>query len=792
MLARYRIAAIVVCVTLGIQPAPAQNDVVIGVISDGPAAANRSYISVSAIQEEVGRLIDDEFSVRFPPEKQLNGGWSLTGVRTAIDRLLSDEEVDIILTTGLVAGSEMARIPNLSKPTIVTVVADAALQDLPYVGDELSAVSGKDNYVYLSDFRTIDDDIESLYEAVGFSHLAVFVDELTLRAIPVLAREKAAQLAGELGAGITLIAVTDSVQIALGALPADIDAVYVTPLFRLSATQMDALAAGLIERKLPSLSFIGFHEVERFGLLMATGGQAADQVRLTRRVGLNIQRILRGENAGNIEIVFQQSRRRVFNMRTAEAINFVPAYSVLTDALQIPEAQTESGPPLTLATAMLEALAANLSLQVASIDPLISLETVASARAALRPQLGLLVQRTSIDADRANPAFQSERTSDAQLSGSQVVYSDDIRANLRVSERLAEAARYNYETAELNTMQAAASAYLTVLRVRALENVQRQNLEVTRENLELARIRERIGFSGRGDRLRWESQLATDLQNVIAAEADRRGALVVLNQILNRPQNQDFTAPGTDVRVSIAIFDDPRFQSFIDNAIAWEMFQDFSVDKALNASPEIKELDRVIIGQERLALSAKRRRWLPELAIGGNRGSILSRGGAGSNVSGLGIDDTSWSLLLSAELPVFTSGALQARINTAEYELIQLRRSRDALAQQVEARTRLALQRSSGSYPAIQPATNAASAANENLQLVTDAYSQGAASVTDLIDAQTAANIANLRVADTEYAALIDIIDVFRSAADFSIFIDSGSTEAWFQSVETYFQERAR
>ena len=83
---------------------------------------------------------------------------------------------------------------------------------------------------------------------------------------------------------------------------------------------------------------------------------------------------------------------------------------------------------------------------------------------------------------------------------------------------------------------------------------------------------------------------------------------------------------------------------------------------------------------------------------------------------------------------------------------------------------------------------NAAAAAADSLQLITDSYSQGVASVTDLIDAQRTANIANLRVADTRYAALIDIIDVFRSTADFSIFIDSGSTETWFQEVEAYFR----
>ena len=768
----------------------AQNDIVIGVIADGPSSPGRTTVSLPRIQEELISLVDDEFNIEFPADKQVNGGWTLSGVRAAVTMLLNDPDVDIILSTGLVTGSELSRIENLSKPAVVAVVADANLQAFPYVGDEFSAVSGKDNFVYLSDFSTIDDEIESFFEAVGFAHLAVFVDALTLEAIPVLAQEKAAQLSTDLGIQISLVSVTDSAADALARLPADADAVYVTPLIRLDSAQMSELGAGLIERRLPGLSLVGYPEVVNYGILMAIGGQEADRIRLTRRVGLNIQRILRGEDAGEIDVVFQESQRRIFNMRTAAAIGFVPAYSLLTDAVQIPEVQIESGAMLTLADAMLEALSANLALQTAQYDPLISQAQANGARAALRPQFGLSLQQSSIDADRANPLFQSERTRQAQITGSQPIYSDDARANLRVAEYSVLAAGYRYATAELDTMQAAARAYLNVLRARSLETVQRQNLEVTRENLALARIRERIGFSGRGDRLRWESQLATDLQNVIAAEADRRSALVSLNRTLNRPQNQDFTAPQADVTESISIFEDPRFQVFIDNAVAWETFQNYSVAAALDSSPELKQLDEIIAGQQRLFVASKRRRWLPELSLGGTRGSIMNRSGAGSDVSGLGIDDESWSFLLSADLPIFTSGALRSRIDAAQYQLRQLQQSRDEFAQTIEARTRLALQRASGTYPAIEPAMNAASAATENLLLVTDAYSQGAASVTDLIDAQRAANIANLRVADTRYAALIDILDVFRSTADFSIFIDPGSTETWFQKVEAWFREQ--
>lgn len=767
--------------------AHAQTERVVGVIADGPAAEGRASISIEAIEQELRELVGSEFDVSFPASKRVDGGWTEQGIAAAAERLLGDPEVDVILATGLVAGGVLDAVGNLPKPVVVAVVADADLQDFPIVGDESSAVSGKENFVYVSDFGTVDDEITSFHEAVGFEHLAVLLDALTYDAITTLREEKADELEQALDIRISIVPVTDSATAALDGIPADADAVYVTPLLRLSDSQMAVVAAGLIERDLTSFSLIGEREVVQYGFLMSTSGRDEDSVRLTRRLALNLQRIFRGEPASEIEVSFLEPRRRLINMETADAIGFIPSYSILTDAEQYPDVPIEAGEPLSLAMAMQEAVDANLDLKVASFDPLISREGIETARAALRPQLGFGLDRVTIDADRANPLIQAERSTAAQLAGSQIIYSDDSRARLRLAEHVANAAAFGYETAVLDTMQSAATAYLVVLRARALEAVQRDNLEVTRGNREMALIRERVGFSGPGDRLRWESQLATDLQNVIVAESERRGSLVALNRILNRPQNQDFTSAVADIAQSMGIFDDEQFQQFIDNERAWETFQDFSVDSALRTSPELQQFDAFIAAQERAVLASERKRWLPEFTLGGTRGTVLNRSGAGSDLTGLGLDDESWSIALSAELPVFTSGALRSRVNTARYELDQLRQSRAALAEALEARTRLALQRASGTYPAIAPAEDARSAAADNLRIVTDEYSQGAASVTELVDAQNAANVANLRFEDTRYAALIDIIDVFRSSADFSIFLDPGSVSTWYQRVNDYF-----
>lgn len=771
-----------ICLMLAMCVGTAGAQTVIGFVSDGPEARNR--VPIAALEQEVRDLVGDEFTVLFPEDKRLNGGWELEGVREALRQQFTDPDVDIVIALGAVSSNEVARM-ELPKPVIATVTGDAEIQEFPI--DPETGGSGKPNFVYLSNFTSIDEDLTEFSELVGFNHLVAFLDQMTLEAIPSLAETKAAQLEELLDIRITAIPVTDSVETALAALPADADAVYVTPMLRLDESDMTRLADGLIELGLPSFSLLGRSELD-YGFLLATRGRDEDDVRYTRRLALNVQRILLGEEPGDIPVGFRESRRLAINMQTARAIEFSPSWTVVADADRLFEDELDAGEPLTLPQAMAEALEANLGLRVAEVDPLIAGEAVDLARSALLPQFAFGVQGAKIDGDRANPLFQSERMVDAQVTGSQIIYSDDDRSNFRVAEYLSNSADYEYRIVVLDTLQAAARAYLEVLRARSLRDVQFSNLDVTRANLELANIREEIGISGRGDVLRWESQLATDRQNFAASDAGLLGALTEFNRLLNRPQGQSFTVEGEDVEQSIALFNDERFRVFVDNAAVWETFMAYTIDTSLRDAPELLSLDQAIAAQERLVLSSRRKYYVPELALVGSAASNLSRGGAGSNTAGLGLDDESWSLALTANWPLFTSGALRSRLNQDRYGLRRLESQRLALAEQIEARTRFAMNRTRGSYPALRYSQDAAISAQENLVLVTDAYAQGVVSVTDLIDAQDAALEAELSAADAQYAFLIDVVDILRSTSDFSVLIEPGRVETWYQEVEDYFE----
>ena len=120
---------------------PASVETTIGIINDGPRS--RSLIPLESIESEVTALTAGEFDVHFPDEKILEGDWTRAGAQRVFEQQLADSEVDIIICLGIMTCHVAGVHPELSKPVIVSIVADASLQNFPFA----DGASGKTNLV---------------------------------------------------------------------------------------------------------------------------------------------------------------------------------------------------------------------------------------------------------------------------------------------------------------------------------------------------------------------------------------------------------------------------------------------------------------------------------------------------------------------------------------------------------------------------------------------------------------------------------------------------------------------
>jgi len=759
--------------------------VTVAVVIDGPYPRHQDLLTL--FRDELRELLSPDFDLRITPD--IEGDWTLAGVEAALDRALADADVDVVLTLGAIGSYLAASRRDLPKPVVAPIIINPQLAGLPAV----AVGSGIPNLSYVEIPEV--PDVAAFLEIVPFTRIAFLGNGPLLEAIPGLA-QNARQTMAALGLGLTLIPVERSADTVLTALAeAEVEAVYVLPQLQLDDAEWQRLVQGLIELDLPSFSWAGEREV-REGVM---AGRRPDRFwqRLARRVALNVQRILLGEDPSSIPVEFPAQGRLTINMATARAIQVYPPWKVITEAELIDEERRTVERELDLVRAVREAIAENLDLAAEERRVNAGAQEVHRAWSSLLPQVQTDATYRVIDEDRAESSLGA--LAERQLSGSvtlsQVIFAEPAYANVSAQRSVQRARMQDRETLRLDIARDAAVAYLSVLKAKTFERIERENLRVTRENLELAEIRQSIGTAGPGEVYRWQNQIANNRQAVINANARRNLAEIELNRVLHRPLEESFSTQETDLTDPVLLTSRERLFTYIDDPWSFRVFRRFMAQEALGRSPELRALGALAAAQRRFLRSAERDFLLPRLALQASVTSIIDRAGSGANLAlpaGFPTlpqqDDLNWSLGVSLSYPLFTGTARFAERSQAAEELARIETEREAVAERVEQRARAALHRMGASRASIGLSQDAAVAARNNFELVQESYSRGAADVIQLLDAQNASLVAEQVAANAVYDFLIDLMNVERAVGRFYLLADTQAHEAFFQRLEDYFR----
>ena len=748
----------------------------IGVVTDGPT--KQQDLSPELFKKELLALTKGEFDIRFPDNNQIDGAWSAKKISAAIKQLEDDPNVDMVLAFGYVASQLAAISKPLRKPTFAPFVLDAELLDLPRKGNS----SGVKNLNYITESAEFVRDLQSFRNIVAFKNLAVLIDKTSFDALPeVIERAKQVAAAG----GVNLLFVTQTIEDEnlVAKLPKETDAVIVTSVPRLSQAGMKQLIKGLIEKRLPSFSFVGSQHVEQ-GLL-ASESPASDLRRIARRNALNMQAVMRGEPAGNQPVSFKAKRQLTINMATARAIGVSPRFDVLNEAILINEEPKPKGRALSLSVVAQEAVKLNLDLRASAFGLEAGQAVVDESRTQFLPQLNAGVGYSQFNNDSllVKSGAVAEQSTTAAITLNQLIYSDRVRANVEIQRYLQNNREALNQQLELDIIQEATTAYLNVLKAQTLVRIAKENMNLTRANLELARDRRRVGVANPAEVYRWESELATSRQGLLAAQSNLQQARDALNRILHRPLREHFITEPATLDDPELIISRPELFEYVNNDHNYQLMGDFIVSEGLKASPEMAALTALSAATERELKTNQRAYWSPNVTFDGEVNNILDEKRA-VDISAEG--DTNWMIGLNVSLPLFEGGARGARVAGSRSQLNRLQSEQDATKERVEQRIRNNLHRIRASYPSIQLSKQAATAAGKNLELVIDAYSRGAVSILDLLDAQNAALVAEVSAANAVLNFLIDLMNLERSAGQFDFFLDDSSRDQWFDRLKNY------
>mgnify|MGYP005685605177 CR=1 FL=1 len=745
-------------------------DITIGVIIDGQSESTN--VLISELKQELSEIAGRDFIANFDPKYQLDGEWNLATIRQQVTDLASQSDIDILLTLGVI-GSQQTIAVNRSIPVIAPLVFNNTVQGFPISQQD---TSGLKNLHYLTakhDFRSEIIEFQALTNA---NDIAIVIDELLIEALPHLITVIDNFFSNE-AFNVHIVSINDDGwQIAN-----HIDAVFLTSLKRLSVAEMKSLIEHINMRGLPSYSAEG-KPIVSLGVLM--GKQLVPTTsQLARQLAIDIRDIVLGRSASELPIYLEIGGSAFLNGKTATQINYSPPFDLLFEAEMV-TAFDDYGRELTLQSVIEESLHRNLQYKLAQQTISETQQDIKIARASLLPQVSIGINNLAENIQSTTKI--KTNTSTASLNLSQNIYKESAKADYDIAQNLQLASVADADSIKLDVIEETATAYLNALSAKTQLSIQQNNSHVTRENLERARFRLSVGSSDRSAVLRFESELGRNRQDISSAQALYELTKKNLNQILQQPSELAFTTEEPSISAP-HIFGDERIINYITNPRRARIFRDYLVHRALSDYPELRSLDQLIEAQRRSVLAAKRARYLPDISVSAGIDRLLEDYGSDQSFS----YDEDWRINLDLSLPIYQGARLKADYQRATVRLSQLITLRQQLVDNIDATIRRSVHQASSSRINIRFAQQSAQAADQALELVTDAYIRGAASDSDLIDAQNTALVAQLSSADASFRFLIDLMSLERAIGFFDFSVPDDIKEDWLEQLYTFTQQYA-
>ena len=737
------------------------------------------------IVTELEALLSSRYNLTI---KTLHTGGDAQRIRTATTQAYAS--ADVVIGSGLATSSALMQRSVYPKPTIAAVVLDrgaaAGARVVGVKGTQLKPEkqgTGITNFTFVESPFDIGRDLKALKNITGYGWLTV-ITTANLRPIlePIID--------GQGDEEVDYVEVTGSVAGILRQISIRATAAYLTPLDAvLSPTQekelLDSLTAratatfGLLDQPLLSLG------------ALAAYSSSENLSKLPRRVALDVLRILDGIPAGDLDTKLATSNSSlIINMATARKANIYPRWQTMQKAVLLNPNDLPDARVLTLEGAVLEGLANNLGYDLSEYDVALARTDLGVAKSSLLPQVEVATTVTRLDGQTVASSFgqQGQYNWTAQGTVNQIILSEPSFANVAINELLLEGQEAALEVAQLDVVLDVVTAYLNTLQAKVFADLQNENLAVTRANLDASGTKREAGAVGASDVYRWESELALNRIKVNDAQAQLAQARYNLNQLLNRPINEDFQLPeftGQDTLLGmvgqtlIPMLNDPRDLDRLANFLA---------DEARRDLPALHQLEAAIKAQERQLLSTKRSFYLPTVAVNGQYNYRIANYGTVPLPPDLGIDfggddrpRSTYTLALNASFPIFQGGKRKFQAEQAKVAMMQTQTQRQDVENQLLQRLYSSVETVVASYRNVQLAREAAETSTKNFRIIEDLYRAGATNITSLVDAQNVTLQSNINATNAGYQFVADFIALQRSTGSYKFLENEGEQAAFLR-----------
>ncbi|MEM7167315.1 MAG: TolC family protein [Planctomycetota bacterium] len=753
----------------------------IAIVRDGDSAHFDELIAGFAA--ELGSLAAGQYE--FVVRDDWNAGGDLAVIPALIEQVVIDPGVDVVFTAGIVSTSHAARMdPALRTKAIVGgAIEFADLDDSLLGGQGASALS---NYTFVRSPRRIPADLERLAQLAQTTHVHALVEARVIEFFGSQLDSRVQRLEQRLGLKITMVAAGKTAEESVRRIPEDARAVYVSLLTSATTDSRRALFAAIAARGLPSLSIRGVVDVD----LGALAGLApANDSAVHRRMALNLHQILSGIPTELLPVTLRAEDRLVVNMRTARQIGWSPDYDTSLAATFVEQDAVRRGEQLTLEQALEMAAVQSTNVRSARARSEADASQLDVLRALLRPQVSVGGQGAYRRVhDRINrlttPRHSEELALGAEIS--QLLYSHRVGSQVAAQREIAESTAEQLAAVRLDAMETVGVAFLDALSVEGLYRIEKENLLLTENNLQVAKLRREIGEAEPSEVFRWESSQAQARAQLILRDRDRLNARVQLNVALGVPRTKAWDLADIQLSDTEFYFLDEHLAAAVTNQQQFDDFLEFVKQEAAMNSPEVRSFERSVTAQGILLDERRTRNFLPEVSVNAGYDYVLQDGESLSSD-----DQNEWSVGIGFSIPLFAGGTRRAEMRRLRATIRDLSAQRDAALYLIEQRALAAGYGISASHPGMRLSRRAQRAAEESFAAVQSKYSQGAATVVDLLDAQRELLARRQSAGIAGYEYLQDVVSLQRAMAWFEYSKTEGEKLQWVARLSSFLQRAA-
>ncbi|MBN2693642.1 TolC family protein, partial [bacterium] len=748
--------------------------------------------------EEISNFIGEENSVKVErrvfPEKT-----NEDEIKSIFSKLIEDKNSDIIITMGLYSSFIAKKFDFQNKKTIIPFLIDDKSEE----NEQFSISKNISKYSIFIPF-SIENEINFIKRVTLSENITIFAEPQTLEIIPQFIKDFISKN------GIKISEITkDSLENYLKNLNSNdtkTDQIKnisnVNYFFYFSENNELTKILNQIAKKEPSFSYfpISSKEENESNII---GSFTTDKTvsQIFRRVAIIIDNaisqlpIQKNIKISHIEI------ESVLNMDLIRYFGLDLSWDIIAESDLINE-EPKDIKKLSLKEAVEVAVTKNLDILLYMEESGLKDEAIREAKSNYFPKVELSATGLWIDKDRADASFglYKEKSLSAGLKVTQLIYAEKALANIDIKSKLKDIDNAKVQQMKEDIAVETAQFYINFIRASVYEKILRQNIKLTYKNLEIAKLREQLGASGPGEIYRWESQLASDKKEILKALGQKKHAQTALNRLMNQPlENRVYTIENN-------LDDSGLLTSFLDinsylHPSKFKILKNFMVKKGIEKSSELKQIELGIEAQKRYLKSVKTGFWSPVVALQGNishrlwsnqeTSSIDVPAGFESIVGGLipETDKTEWSIALNVSLDIFDQGKKWIEDDKVSKEIKKLYLQQQSIQEKIEQRVRYCMDKTAVSYPTIKLSGDVYQTAQKSLKLITDAYSKGFTSISDLLDIQNKTKIAQEIAENAKYDFLLDLIDLQRAIGTTLFIIDEKSKKSWEHELKDYFEK---